>query len=439
MTASVPPKNPLGGTSSKFGAVVPVSFHSESTFGTRQVKFHSVTLYEDGQRAQMIHLTAMQVYMAKSTEELRYEDYKFNPAVKKLVLYPGVGLVSVPANSALQPQSKSSVFGSQQGQGAGPENRISGQFQPIQPGLEAKIGNSSGSKEGLDGGGINLQRDASKLSISPTISQQVKPGLSITSRLNPVNILSQPGSARMRKSPFTKRRNDDWDIIELGLVRLYEEGVILIIEIARQSTVRELKEKVRVAVGGITREQIQLVHRGSRLRDSDYIRDLHLSTGDEVYFIVEPEPINLQKALVPKELLPKLTLIGYTTTPSIVELARMSAEELATVRGFCVQNEYGRIEFQGETDVRGLDIDSIVRIEEKAVIMYPDEKGAPKPPIGKGLNKAARIHLFDCRPKKSIPLELLTAKLRKVSSTHNTYFESYDPDSGEWIFRVNHF
>ena len=243
---------------------------------------------------------------------------------------------------------------------------------------------------------------------------------------------------RMRGSPQVTTVTD-FGTVELRVVGLNEDMVKLLVKISRQSTVRELKERICGTVAGVEREQIQLVYRGSRLRDSDYIRDLHLSSGDEVYFLVEPEPRSMQKALAPKELLPKLSLPGYTTTPSIVELARMSAEELAAVRSFSVQNEYGRIEFLGETDVRALDIDAIVRIEEKAVIMYPDEKGAPKPSIGKGLNKPARIRLFDCRPRKEIPPELFEDKIRKVCARNGTEFESYDTDSGEWVFRANHF
>jgi hypothetical protein len=272
-------------------------------------------------------------------------------------------------------------------------------------------------------------------------------------RNDPVMFSSRQSFSNLRFEPYPERESEtyrmrgspqmtmvtDFGTVELKVQGLNEDMVKLLVKISKSSTVRELKDRICGTVTGVKREQIQLVHRGTRLRDSDYIRDLHLSTGDEIYFVVEPEPRSLQKALAPKELLPKLSLPGYSTTPSIIELARMSAEELSAVRGFSVQNEYGIIEFLGETDVRELDLDAIVRIEEKAVIMYPDEKGARKPSIGKGLNKPARIRLFDCRPMKKIPPELFEEKIRKVCARNGTEFESYDTDTGEWIFRANHF
>ena len=230
----------------------------------------------------------------------------------------------------------------------------------------------------------------------------------------------------------------DLEVVKLKVQGLTEDMLKLLVKIPKSSTVKDLKDRICGTVSGITPEQMQLIHRGMRLRNSDYIRDLHLSTGDKVYYLMETQPWSPQKALAPKELLPQLSLPGYSTSPSIIELARMSAEELSAVKGFSVQNEYGIIEFLGETDVRELDLDAIVRIEEKVVIMYP-EKGACKPSIGKGLNKPARIRLFDCRLTKTIPLELFEEKIRKVCARKCTEFESYNTDTGEWVFRANHF
>jgi hypothetical protein len=235
-----------------------------------------------------------------------------------------------------------------------------------------------------------------------------------------------------------KKVKTDLEIVKLKVQGLNEDMVKLLVKISKSSTVWDFKKMICGTVSGVTMEQMQLIHRGTRLRNSDYIRDLHLSTGDKVYFLMETQPSSSPKALAPMELLPKLSLPGYSTTPSIIELVRMSAEELSAVRGFSVRNDHGIVEFLGETDVRELDLDAIVRIEEKVVIMYP-EKGALKPSIGKGLNKPARIRLFDCRPTKKVPLELFEEKIRKMCARNGTEFESYDTDTGEWVFRANHF
>ena len=68
--------------------------------------------------------------------------------------------------------------------------------------------------------------------------------------------------------------------------------------------------------------------------------------------------------LVALEALPVLQRAGYSVTPSMLEMARMSDYELSRIAEFRIENEHGSITFPGTTDLRGLDLDELVEIEK---------------------------------------------------------------------------
>ena len=47
---------------------------------------------------------------------------------------------------------------------------------------------------------------------------------------------------------------------------------------------------------------------------------------------------------------------------------------------------YGSVYFEGEVNLTGIDLDDIVHIRRKEVILYPDDDN--KPPLGEGLNRS---------------------------------------------------
>ncbi|KAI3966146.1 hypothetical protein MKW92_043438 [Papaver armeniacum] len=149
-------------------------------------------------------------------------------------------------------------------------------------------------------------------------------------------------------------------------------------------------------------------------------------------------------------LMPKLCYPDYYTEPQIQELAAKERAEpgfSCRVKDFTVgRHGFGSIKFAGETDVRNLDLESLVQFNNREVIVYLDD--SKKPPVGQGLNKAAVVTLLNikCIDKKTGQQYLEGVKVEKykellIKKTHDqgAEFVSYDPIKGEWKFRVNQF
>ncbi len=119
------------------------------------------------------------------------------------------------------------------------------------------------------------------------------------------------------------------------------------------------------------------------------------------------------------------------------------------VENFTVgRNGYGNVFFPGVTNVAGLNLDEIVFIRHKEVIVYPDDN--KKPPLGEGLNKKAQITLDKVWPvdktnKANIksPEKLAELnyedKLQRACIKLGARFVEYRPETGSWVFKVDHF
>ncbi|KAK4489244.1 hypothetical protein RD792_005041 [Penstemon davidsonii] len=149
-------------------------------------------------------------------------------------------------------------------------------------------------------------------------------------------------------------------------------------------------------------------------------------------------------------LMPKLRHSDYYTEPRIQELAAKERAEPGFsrhVKDFVVgRHGYGSIKFFGETDVRRLDLESLVQFNNREVIVYMDE--SKKPPIGQGLNKPAEVTLlnikcFDKRTGQQYTegprIDKYKEMLKRKAEDQGAEFVSYDPVKGEWKFRVHHF
>ncbi|XAR70080.1 hypothetical protein NMG60_11026819 [Bertholletia excelsa] len=149
-------------------------------------------------------------------------------------------------------------------------------------------------------------------------------------------------------------------------------------------------------------------------------------------------------------LMPKLRHSDYYTEPRIQELAAKERAEpgfCRHVKDFVVgRHGYGSIKFIGETDVRRLDLETLMQFNNREVIVYMDE--SKKPPVGQGLNKPAEVTLLNikcfnrrtgCQYTEGPKIERYREMLRRKAEDQGAQFLSYDPIKGEWKFRVNHF
>ena len=141
----------------------------------------------------------------------------------------------------------------------------------------------------------------------------------------------------------------------------------------------------------------------------------------------------------------------YYTEPSLDELAakeRAKPGFCSRVKDFVIGHRgYGSIKFDGETDVRGLDLEAIVQFNSREVTVYGDDEEG-KPAVGRGLNRPAEVTLLNVRcvnrktgevytegPKLQRYEEMLRSKVKEQGA----HFLSFDAGKGEWKFRVDHF
>ncbi|XP_056173614.1 nuclear pore complex protein NUP98A-like [Syzygium oleosum] len=201
---------------------------------------------------------------------------------------------------------------------------------------------------------------------------------------------------------------------------------------------------------GPLEEQTDFVKASQKLKG---VHDDSSLQNDEEYVIINgagESAIGYDCGAGIETLMPKLCQPDYYTEPHVKELAAKERAE----PGFCCRvNDfvvgrlgYGHIKFVGETDVRRLDLESLIRFNNREVIVYIDE--GKKPPIGQGLNKPAEVTLLNikCIDKKTgkqyiegPKVEKYKEMLKKAAEEQGAEFVSYDPIKGQWKFKVGHF
>ncbi|XP_034945165.1 nuclear pore complex protein Nup98-Nup96 [Chelonus insularis] len=153
--------------------------------------------------------------------------------------------------------------------------------------------------------------------------------------------------------------------------------------------------------------------------------------------------------------LAKVTLrrVGYYTKPAIEQLDEYVKDDsvfpTCIVPNFTVgRTGYGEVFFPDSFDIYGLNLDEIVHFRHKEVVIYPDDE--KKPSVGQGLNRKAQVTLHSVWPHDKNLHEPITdpdrliamnyeGKLRRVSAKHDTRFLEYRPETGSWVFKVDHF
>ncbi|XP_059474265.1 nuclear pore complex protein Nup98-Nup96 [Neocloeon triangulifer] len=141
---------------------------------------------------------------------------------------------------------------------------------------------------------------------------------------------------------------------------------------------------------------------------------------------------------------------GYYTIPSLHELAKLFEETgECKVPSFLVgRSNYGNIFFDEPMDVAGLNLDDIVHIRHREVVVYPNDE--EKPALGQGLNRRAQVTLDRIYPVNKQtrapirdPETILNmdydSTLRRACVRMKARFVDYRPDNGSWVFKVDHF
>jgi len=134
---------------------------------------------------------------------------------------------------------------------------------------------------------------------------------------------------------------------------------------------------------------------------------------------------------------------GVSLVPSLSKLTDMSDKQLSSVVNFTVRHKtWGEVKFIDATDVRGLDIDALIRFGKGSIEVYPtdtyDKTKIPRK--GKGLNKSAIITMYDVfsnSPAKG--KGKLVEKYKKRTEKFGAEFISYDVATGTWCFQVDKF
>ncbi|XP_076242431.1 nuclear pore complex protein Nup98-96 isoform X2 [Calliopsis andreniformis] len=179
--------------------------------------------------------------------------------------------------------------------------------------------------------------------------------------------------------------------------------------------------------------------------------DITLQNTDSSQELDESAFSTLQTSSDWKTNVAKVTLkrVGYYTIPPLDKLKDYVCGETCVVPNFTVGRDgYGNVYFPDSFDIYGLNLDEIVHFRHKEVIIYPDDE--KKPPVGQGLNRKAQVTLDRVWPHdKSLhkpitdPRRLAAMeyeeKLRRVSAKHDTRFLEYRPETGSWVFKVDHF
>lgn len=119
--------------------------------------------------------------------------------------------------------------------------------------------------------------------------------------------------------------------------------------------------------------------------------------------------------------MPILKKDQFKTYPDWKIIQKMNKADLEKVDNFCVFNEFGTLEFIGETDITFLNLDDIIEIKKNYINVYPDEN--IKPEKGTKLNKPTIITFNHCplweKSNGNIDHEKIKKKLKRKAKDVN--------------------
>ncbi|KAG7865954.1 hypothetical protein KL918_003942 [Ogataea parapolymorpha] len=143
---------------------------------------------------------------------------------------------------------------------------------------------------------------------------------------------------------------------------------------------------------------------------------------------------------------------GYWCSPSIEELSKMTQQDLMHVQNFTAGcRGFGQVSFSYPVDLSAFHsrLDQLLGVHivfrPRIVQVYPD--GTDKPSPGNGMNVPAVISLEKCYPFDKATKTRITdpsapevsAHINRLKSTPGMAFVNYDPITGTYTFKVDHF
>lgn len=221
------------------------------------------------------------------------------------------------------------------------------------------------------------------------------------------------------------------------LVTAYDPNPIrMVFPVKQFTTIKEIKYQVSRHLPDLEISDFQLAFKSKILQDTDTIKTGGIFQNDELTVLKLSNSTSVNRDLPSDEMLPNVPA-GYKTKPSLVDMARMSVEQLKKIQNFTVENQFGRLVFEGETNVIGLNIAEILRINHKEVVGYPDDSDIRKPEIGAGLNKPAVLTLF--KYELSGTKEKAENRIKNMCKNANMEFQNYDAEAQLLQVRIRHF
>eukprot|EP01017_Pseudomicrothorax_dubius_P017307 TRINITY_DN1956_c0_g1_i6.p1 TRINITY_DN1956_c0_g1~~TRINITY_DN1956_c0_g1_i6.p1 ORF type:complete len:619 (+),score=138.71 TRINITY_DN1956_c0_g1_i6:151-2007(+) len=218
-------------------------------------------------------------------------------------------------------------------------------------------------------------------------------------------------------------------------------------EFHREKTIGELKEYIlkefceRLSPNDLDPTKFDAIFRSRIISDDVRLSKLDYTPGDEITILF---PIPMERAEVipefaPDEIIPTFERGRFRITPPLEELCRMTEAELASVEPFVVENEFARVEFEGSTDLREVNLDEDILVESNPqrpatalIEIYPHGN---EPQIGEKLNKNATITFKNVDFGNAVPQDLEGLLERKAQS-QQAELHSFNVDTREVTFRI---
>ena len=176
-----------------------------------------------------------------------------------------------------------------------------------------------------------------------------------------------------------------------------------------------------------TTQDYALVYKSKKLENHETVEMAGIQNSDELK--IEYFPI---KEFPTKDMLPIIT--KFRSFPSLFDMENMTVTELKKIENFALENEYGKIVFEGETNVLKLNVDECISIENKNICGFPGIDEKDKVYKDQRLNKPATVTLYNFKPSSN--KGKVEIKLRISCEENNTDYISFNEENGEFVFKI---